>query len=390
MFRRESPPFIFVFFILLIVLISVTTTEPLFGFLILAGLALVASAPFIAFVHPGYFHTTKKQAWKKFAASNGLSFDAGNFFRKSVITGTYRGYDLKMDTCLKAEILNLLSVLIKGPAKSDYSPYTRLRLSAETFPDVANLTEQNNIRAIIGKLKSKVTLKGEIVAKQGQLGLCYEQKGIEIDGYYLQLLLQTLSKMADAYNLLLALGGEIVPVLLQTLVFDAETLAPITMQLLYDLEQKTNELSHQTSNLLCPTCLRRYAIHKVQVPHQNTSINYWGCRICSQSRVSLKGRVLAVLDKKMLSEQVQKDGQLRVNWLIRRTLFDFDEVWIIDATDEDVERFVVQVGNDTDSARKSEYKQIRCQVVPICKLTQNTERILKRTFGKVELREVLS
>lgn len=357
-----------------------TITEPLFGFLILVGLVLVASAPFIAFVHPGYFHITKKQAWKKFAASNGLSFDAGNFFRKPVVTGTYRGYDLKMDTCLNAEDWDRLS---------DYSPYTRLRLSPETFPDVVDLTEQHNIRAILGRLKSKTTLRGEIIAKQGQLGLCYEQKGIEIDGYYLQLLVQTLSEMADAYTLLLALGGEIVPVLLQTLAVDAETLSPITMQLLYDLEQTTNEPGHQTANLLCPNCLRRYTLHKVQLPHQNASINYWGCRSCSQSRVSLKGRVLAVLDTKMLAEQVQEDGQLRVNWLIRRTLFDFDEVRIIDATDEDVERFVVQVGNDTDSARKSAYKQMRCQVLATCELTQNTERILKRIFGKVELREAL-
>jgi hypothetical protein len=110
-------------------------------------------------------------------------------------------------------------------------------------------------------------------------------------------------------------------------------------------------------------------------------LTYYGCRICGQSGEFLEGRVVAVLDSRMDTERVQQDGTLRVNWLARRALFDFDEVEIVQATDEDVERFAVQVGNDTDDFRRSRYKEMSCTIVPDCRLSENTLRILKSTFG---------
>jgi hypothetical protein len=59
---------------------------------------------------------------------------------------------------------------------------------------------------------------------------------------------------------------------------------------------------------------------------------------------------------------------------------------IILATDEEVEHFAVQVGNDTDPVRSRDYKQMRCTVGPDCKLSANTMRILQRTFGQVEVK----
>ena len=44
------------------------------------------------------------------------------------------------------------------------------------------------------------------------------------------------------------------------------------------------------------------------------------------------------------------------------TLFDFDEIEIKDATDEEVERFIVQVGNDTDAWRLERYSKVVCTV----------------------------
>ena len=75
---------------------------------------------------------------------------------------------------------------------------------------------------------------------------------------------------------------------------------------------------------------------------------------------------------------------MRANWLKYKTLFDFDMVEIINATDEDVERFVVQVGNDTDQTRKKRYKNMDCIVGLNCNLSENTIRILQRTFGQVK------
>ena len=90
-----------------------------------------------------------------------------------------------------------------------------------------------------------------------------------------------------------------------------------------------------------------------------------------------------MLDSDLALEKFQQNGILRVNWLEHRHLFDFDEVQIVQATDEDVERFAVQVGNDTDPTRKPRYPKMRCVILPECKLSENTMRILERMFGEV-------
>ena len=64
------------------------------------------------------------------------------------------------------------------------------------------------------------------------------------------------------------------------------------------------------------------------------------------------------------------------------------EIIIVQASDEDVERFAVQIGNDTDGIRKPIYKDIRCTISPGCKLSENTLRILRRMIGQVEIKEV--
>jgi len=69
-------------------------------------------------------------------------------------------------------------------------------------------------------------------------------------------------------------------------------------------------------------------------------------------------------------------------------LFDFEQVVIVTANDEDVERFAVQVGNDTDPVRRPKYAQMCCLVSPECALSENTVRIFRRTFGRVEVKWV--
>jgi hypothetical protein len=64
-------------------------------------------------------------------------------------------------------------------------------------------------------------------------------------------------------------------------------------------------------------------------------------------------------------------------------LFDFDAIEIVRASDEDVERFAVQVGNDTDSVRHPRYKGMQCAMSSECHLSENTVRILQCMFGQV-------
>jgi hypothetical protein len=79
----------------------------------------------------------------------------------------------------------------------------------------------------------------------------------------------------------------------------------------------------------------------------------------------------------------KQDGLLLINWSVYRALFDFDRIKIIQATDEDVERFAVQVGNDTDPFRQPRYKKMDCAIGLRCQLSENTLRILQHTFGQV-------
>ncbi len=172
--------------------------------------------------------------------------------------------------------------------------------------------------------------------------------------------------------------------------------------------ETTDHLAGRARQMICPACLTgcgSYAIREAGL-----SITYYGCRTCGQSREFLHcpQGVVAVLDTGWteasprrggwlhwvfgtgsgnppeLKKQAQDGGQLRVNWLAHRQLFDFDRVAIVRATDEEVERFAVQVGNDTDPVRQPHYRQMQCVVGPEARLSENTRRILERAFGKVE------
>jgi hypothetical protein len=57
---------------------------------------------------------------------------------------------------------------------------------------------------------------------------------------------------------------------------------------------------------------------------------------------------------------------------------------IIHASDEEVERFAVQVGNDTDPVRQARYPKTVCTLNPDNDLSENTRRILVRTFGVMQ------
>ena len=100
------------------------------------------------------------------------------------------------------------------------------------------------------------------------------------------------------------------------------------------------------------------------------------------------GEVVAVLDSNWAEESERRGADLlRINWLKREKMFDFDTIEIIQASDEDVERFTMQVGNDPDEWRRSGYRQMRCLVQPECELSANTLRLLHSTFGEVQVRK---
>ncbi|HOS44761.1 MAG TPA: hypothetical protein PK794_13815, partial [Armatimonadota bacterium] len=58
---------------------------------------------------------------------------------------------------------------------------------------------------------------------------------------------------------------------------------------------------------------------------------------------------------------------------------------IVHATDYDVERFCIMVGNDTDARRISRYRRMAVTVAAACDLSENTLRILRSRFGRVAI-----
>ncbi len=189
-----------------------------------------------------------------------------------------------------------------------------------------------------------------------------------------------------ARHTLITLGGKAVPALQALMEDPMDSSDRLAISVLKSIGFETTALwAEEAPTLLCPECLTRCQAHRAHLPLQ-LDVAYYGCRICRQSQefIHCPQGVVAVLDTTWTETRDQQNGLLRINWLARRELFDFDRVEIVQASDEDVERFAVQVGNDTDPYRKPRYKRMRCIVRPESGLLENTLRILGRTFGQVE------
>ncbi|MCC6444477.1 MAG: hypothetical protein IT210_13610 [Armatimonadetes bacterium] len=142
-------------------------------------------------------------------------------------------------------------------------------------------------------------------------------------------------------------------------------------------------LGWRTSRLICPYCLTHFTAVSLAWAGQ-TAMNYIGCRSCGQSREYIERTLIAILDREMAERHIQEGRTLRINWFLKESLFDFDTMEIVRASDEDVERFAVQVGNDTGPYRQPRYARMTCRIRAQCRLSENTLKILESLFRKVE------
>jgi len=136
---------------------------------------------------------------------------------------------------------------------------------------------------------------------------------------------------------------------------------------------------------VCKTCFARF-VRRRKICAGTWAVDWYVCPICERSRDALVGAeyIAACLDRNMRDEFALADGVLRVNWLRRETLGEFDWAEIVRASDYEVERFCLQLGNDPDPARRRRYKNMRCFLAERCRLSEQTIRILRRTFVRVE------
>lgn len=162
----------------------------------------------------------------------------------------------------------------------------------------------------------------------------------------------------------------------------------IAFWLLKELARRTTQLwKDKEGQVVCVDCGTPFQARAIEL---SEPLKYYGCSVCGESWnfFEVKSPIFCViLDNQMTTKYIQNGEIIRVNWLVGRYLFDFDWVEIIRAMDEEVERFAVKVGNDTESTRKSRYKKMPCIVSLDCHLSENTYRILRHIFGDVTLKK---
>lgn len=308
----------------------------------------------------------EEEIWQQLAEAQKLNFLPTGNLPDTYVSGTYRGHFLTLRTQ-------------DGATYGD----TQTRVSLNRQQAIDDKTDLQVLNGLAG-LAELETLKGTLGAEEGGNCLFYDQPGVETDINYLRSVFGLLDKLITIYPKVIKLGGEAVPVL-QELGQKYEAFQPLGVEMIKDLAQASvNQFGGRLAEVWCPRCLTRFEAIEIDLSGL-TSVVYCGCRICGQSRefLHLPQGLVAVLNNRETEPQAETDGMLKVNWIARQELFDFDWVEIIQATDEEIERFAVQVGNDTDAWREPRYKDMACVISPDCELMANTDRILQKMFGQV-------
>jgi hypothetical protein len=138
--------------------------------------------------------------------------------------------------------------------------------------------------------------------------------------------------------------------------------------------------------LACGDCLAR--LEKRSLP--GCPVKYHVCRKCHRvydagERWGYWRRIVAVLDRNWKGDQAphpEDSNVLCVSGLTRGVAMDADSIEIVDASDEQIERFVMSVHNDTDEYRRTLYPRLVCHVAPHIPSTQTVNR-LRETFADV-------
>ncbi len=318
-------------------------------------------------------------SWQKLADSYGLNFSPAYLWAPAEIVGDYRGHHLRIYAHYRNKRYHDTHIEIAVNSLTDDKLSSKDRL----YPsDILNVKEVTKLLVPHGV---RYQLQGNLKVKTQGQKIIYKQYVLANDINYLRFLLNLLGNLANGYHKVVELGGE-AALALQSIARDRRNvLRPVASELLKDIARETkSRLSYQSTSFLCPQCLAHPDTHNVQIYWWRT-VTYYGCRICGQSRVFLAKRAVAVLDREMRMEQSEQNGNLWINWLSNRRLFDFSEVQIRQATDKEVEGFAVQVGNDTDKKRKKRYRQMQCTISADCELSENTMRILEHTFGQLKI-----
>jgi hypothetical protein len=321
---------------------------------------------------------SRQAVWKKFADAHGLIFQPGSFSLTGArIIGIYRGRSLRIEAYNEGKV-TYTRVKLEANSSGSEKPGE----SAKDMP--ASPTPQEVLNRLMPNGPLGIT-DGKVEATAGCQRLSYQHAGVMTNTDEMHCACNLLSDVMDGYPAVAAMGGAAISSL-QTISRQNNLLSGVAVRVMKDIAWITErQLGSRAGHLLCPRCLAHFYAHRADLPWQ-FDVTYYGCRLCYQSRefIDCSKGVVAVLDAAWTGAQDWQDGLLRVNWLARRALFDFTAIEIVQATDEDVERFAVQAGNDADPLRRPLFAAMRCVVNPACGLSENTLRVLESTFGQVQ------
>ncbi len=153
------------------------------------------------------------------------------------------------------------------------------------------------------------------------------------------------------------------------------------------LARTTSALAPRLPAMLCGMHFARFEKRAVVGRLRRPLTTYVACRECDTAARAVMGvtRVVAALDE-LMAQTVEYEGLCaRVNWRKLAQLFDFDAVVLRRADEYDIERFCIQVANDTDEVRKPRYARMQVYVHEDAGLSVGRLNMLRSLFGQVAI-----
>lgn len=117
------------------------------------------------------------------------------------------------------------------------------------------------------------------------------------------------------------------------------------------------------------------------------SLTYYSCRHCRSTSFLEENvtRIIAVFNRSLNWLSRHCDTLMIVNCIKYREPFDFDEMWIIDAADFEVEELIIKARNDVDKQRRKRLTSIPVYLNSNSGLSQARQNLLRDTFKKIEI-----
>lgn len=95
-------------------------------------------------------------------------------------------------------------------------------------------------------------------------------------------------------------------------------------------------------------------------------------------------KVILVLDSLLNRPFTYNAGIWFFNWFSRKTVFVFNEIWIVKANDFDIEEFVMRLRNDMDEQWRTKLRAVPVYLNPESDLSQAKQNLLRDTFHEIK------